>query len=62
MTTNKINNAIAPLGLEIVRGKGYVYFVNDIGAQVGESLMIPYLCQLTLSQWIDRAQYAKNLF
>jgi len=58
MTTNKINKAIKPLGLEIVheRGSGYSYFLDlYTGNQVGESVMVCYLHQLSLDRWVEEA-------
>lgn len=64
MTKARINKAIRHLGIEIVgnRGAGYFYFVdlaNKIG-QVGNSVMICYLHQQSLSRWVSDAQYAIN--
>jgi hypothetical protein len=59
MTSAKINRAIKHLGLEIVheRGSGYSYFLDlKTGHQVGESIPICYLNQLTLEGWIEQAQ------
>lgn len=68
MTKKKINKAIQYLGLEIVgNGDGYFYFCDlKKGHQVGDSVLVCYLNQLTLSQWIQEAeraelQYLKNL-
>lgn len=60
MTTSKINRAIRHLGVEIVRGYGYVYFcslASDRG-QVGESVMIPFLNCCSLEQWVAEARFA----
>lgn len=62
MTKNLINKAIKHLGLEIVghRGDGYFYFCDlQKGHQVGESVLVCYLNQLTLAQWIQEAEQAK---
>jgi hypothetical protein len=59
MTTKKINEAIAHLGIEIVRGEGYQYFLDlKTGYQVGESVMVCYLKHCTLEQWINYAEWA----
>jgi hypothetical protein len=60
MTTNKINKAIKHLGLEIVheRGSGYSYFLDlYTGNQVGESVMVCYLHQLSLDRWVEEADH-----
>lgn len=62
MTKNIINKAIKYLGLEIVgeRGAGYFYFCDlKEGHQVGESVLVCYLNQLTLGQWIQEAEQAE---
>jgi len=57
MTTHRINRAIRHLGLEIVKGRGYQYFCDlETGAQVGESVLVCYLNQCTLEEWIERAK------
>lgn len=66
MTKNRINKAIRYLGLEIVdqRGDGYFYFCDlQKGHQVGKSVLVCHLNQLTLDQWIQEAelQYIKSL-
>jgi hypothetical protein len=59
MTTAKINRAIRHLGLEIVRGSGYAYFLSlATGHQIGGSVAVCYLCHLSLSQWVAEAEYA----
>jgi len=61
MTTNRINQAIRRLGLEIVRGKGYQYFCDlETGAQVGESVLVCYLNQCSLQEWVQWAEQTKN--
>ena len=62
MTKNIINKAIKYLGLEIVgeRGAGYFYFCDlEEGHQVGDSVLVCYLNQLTLGQWIQEAEQAE---
>ena len=62
MTKKIINKAISYLGLEIVghRGDGYFYFCDlKEGHQVGDSVLVCYLNQLTLSQWIQEAEQAE---
>ena len=63
MTKTVINKAIRHLGLEIVgaRGDGYFYFCDlKTGAQIGESVLICYLNQCTLAEWVKEAEYASN--
>ena len=62
MTTKKINKAIKHLGLEIVytKGDGVFYFLNENGDQVGESVCVCYLNQLTLEQWVAEAEFCKQ--
>jgi hypothetical protein len=55
MTVKKINKAIGHLGLEIVKGHGYVYFLDFDGNQVGDSFMICYLNSLSIERWISHA-------
>jgi hypothetical protein len=62
MTKARINKAIRHLGIEIVgnRGAGYFYFVDlakKIG-QVGNSVMVCYLHQQSLSRWVIDAETA----
>ena len=62
MTKQKINRAIQHLGMQIVgrRGAGYFYFVgtdSSIG-QIGESVMVCYLHQQSLTRWVEDAYYA----
>lgn len=61
MTTRAINRAIRHLGLEIIhqRGSGYSYFLSLAhGGQVGESVYVCYLNQLTVAQWVLEAENA----
>lgn len=59
MTVDKINRAIKHLNLEIVRGRGYSYFLKlGTGNQVGESVPVCYLNALTLEQWVEEAKQA----
>ena len=62
MTTTRINQAIKHLGIEIVRGQGYQYFCDlETGVPVGESVLVCYLNQCTLQQWVKEAEDAKKL-
>ncbi len=59
MNVKKINKAIKHLGLEIVRGRGYQYFISlETEEQIGHSVMVCFLNHLTLDEWIDRAEDA----
>ena len=62
MTTRKINSALRRVGLdiEIVNNRdGYSYFCSTItGGQVGESVMVCYLNQQTVEQWVSDARHA----
>jgi len=56
----QVNRAIKHLGVEIIRGGGYFYFVSldpSIG-QVGESRYTCYLKQATVARWISDAEAA----
>jgi hypothetical protein len=53
--TRSINRAIAHLGLEIVRGYGYAYFVNKEGDQIGESVIVAYLSHQSVAAWVNDA-------
>jgi hypothetical protein len=64
MTTNKINQAIRHLNLEIIhqRGSGYSYFLDiATGTQIGESVSVCYLSSLSLEQWVQEAEQARKL-
>ncbi len=61
MRASTINSAIRRLGLVVVgtKGDGYFYFLSaKYGVQVGDSVMVCYLNQLTLEQWVQRAEEA----
>jgi hypothetical protein len=63
ITVKQINAAIAKaeIPLEIVRGSGYQYFVLDDGKRFEtESVMVCYLNQLTVAQWVDEARVAMS--
>ena len=57
-----INAAIRKAGLpvEIQNNRdGYSYFTSTVdGSQVGESVMVCYLCQLSIDKWVEEARYA----
>ena len=59
MTKAQINRAISHTGLTIVgNGDLYFYFVDAQGDQVGESVMVAYLKDLSLTQWVEEAEAA----
>lgn len=63
MTKTKINQAIKKYNVEIIsrRGAGYSYFIDlDTQEQVGESVMVCYLKQQTLEQWVEQACWARQ--
>ncbi len=58
-----INAAIRHLGLEIAntRGDGYSYFLDlKTGEQVGASVMVCYMNQLSLERWVEQAEWARK--
>jgi hypothetical protein len=59
-SVTQINRAIKHLGIEVVRGRGYFYFwsLDPAAAQVGDSVMVPYLNCMSLHRWIRAAQAA----
>lgn len=60
MTKAKINRAIRHTGLTIVgtRGDLYFYFLNANGDQIGESVWVAYLKDLSITQWVEEAEAA----
>ena len=62
MTTRKINTALRRAGLDVERQNnrdGYSYFVSTInGWMVGESVMVCYLNQQTVEEWLIDARRA----
>ena len=62
LTTAKINRAIRFLNLKVIRGSGYFYFLDiDTQDQIGDSVMVASLSQLTLESWIEEARVARML-
>ena len=58
-----INAALRKEGLpvEIQNNRdGYSYFTSTVdgGSQVGDSVMVCYLCQLPISKWVEEARNA----
>ena len=60
-TRSNINRAIRQTGLTLegVPGDGVFYFIDSEGWQVGESVYVAYMNQLTVSRWIIEAESAK---
>lgn len=61
LTLKAVNRAIAHLQLELVRGGGYFYFLDTTtGDQVGNSVMVYTLNQITLAAWVAEATNARS--
>jgi hypothetical protein len=62
MTTRTINAALrrADLDIEIANNRdGYSYFLSTItGGQIGESVLVCYLNQQTVEEWVSDARRA----
>lgn len=56
VTINRVNAAIRHLGLQLIRGTGYFYFLSLAGDQVGDSVMVYQLNHLTLQKWVELAE------
>lgn len=56
VTINRVNAAIRHLGLQLIRGAGYFYFLSLAGDQVGDSVMVYRLNHLTLQKWVELAE------
>lgn len=56
MTTARINRAIKFLGLQIIKGQGYSYFLDANGDQIGESVMVYALNHMPLEKWVEAAR------
>jgi hypothetical protein len=62
ITKKKINQAIKHLNLEIIgNGDGYFYFVDlATSHQIGNSVLVCFLKQLTLDRWVQEATGARH--
>ena len=63
LTKVRINSTIKKHNLEVAytKGQGYFYFLDLItGEQVGESVMVAKMHQLTIQQWRDAAAAARG--
>lgn len=56
VTISRVNAAIRHLGLQLIRGTGYFYFLSLAGDQVGDSVMVYRLNHLTLQKWVELAE------
>lgn len=54
-TVARVNRAILPLAMRIVAGRGYHYFLDPEGYQIGDSVMVCHIGQQTAAQWVDDA-------
>lgn len=65
ITKKQINRAIQSTGLEIqsTKNDGYAYFTSlETGDQIGDSVMVCFLNQLTIPEWTQAAEYcAKSI-
>ena len=55
-TLNKVNEAIAYYGVELVKGKGYFYFADTGSRYVADSIPSVYSTRLTtmsLEKWVE---------
>jgi hypothetical protein len=56
---SSVNKAIAHLGVELVKGEGYFYFVTSDGVPVdGKSVYVYRLNHLPIDRWISAAEEA----
>jgi len=52
-----INKRLAPMGVELVKGEGYFYFVGaPVEKLPSTSIMVFRLNQLTSDQWVETAE------
>jgi hypothetical protein len=57
-SVTQVNRAIRFLGIEVVRGEGYFYFVSKDDEMIGCSVMVPYVNSMSLARWIRSAESA----
>ena len=62
LTKARINKAIAHTGLRVHgNDDGYFYFLDaDTGYMHGDCVMVPRLNRLSLDEWIEQAQRARE--
>lgn len=59
MTVKQINSAIKKFNLEVIKGEGYYYFVDiDSKSQIGPSINVRYLKDLSKQEWLEEADGA----
>lgn len=57
-SVTQINRAIRHLGIKLVRGDGYFYFFSKDDEMIGCSVMVSYVNSMSLTQWIQSAEFA----
>ena len=63
MTLKRINKAIQKYELEIIKGAGYHYFLDlKTRDQIGSSVYVVYLKDLSINQWLIEANDARREF
>ena len=63
MTLKRINKAIQKYELEIIKGAGYHYFLDlKTRDQIGSSVYVVYLKDLSIKQWLIEANDARREF
>jgi hypothetical protein len=59
MTYKTANKVLRPVGVELIRGDGYHYFVSARHQhQIGQSVMVYRLNHLNIQRWVCAARYA----
>ncbi len=56
ITLRQVNQAIASLGYELVRGRDYFYFWplnNSVVLLKNSNINVPRLSNLTIEQWVE---------
>jgi hypothetical protein len=56
---NQVTKAIRHTGLTLIKGRGYFYFLDAEGNQVGDSVMVYALRQTTVDYWVRWAEAIK---
>jgi hypothetical protein len=57
-SVTQVNRAIRYLGIEVIRGDGYFYFLSNDAEMIGCSVMVPYVNSMSLARWIQSAESA----
>jgi hypothetical protein len=60
-TMRKVNEALAPFGVEVVKGNGYFYFADAGEAYVAHKIPSVYdmrLSCMSQEQWVDHVRVA----